>query len=127
MASILVPLSFRWNGPRNGLSSVDLQSNDRSHAMQSHCATPLQYDPKGNLGRVIQNQFVCMFPKIWYLKKIFGKMKRENLVSNESIRVKLSPEKDYEADVSRVSRPSSSLACQLDYEVDLSSVSPSSE
>lgn len=27
---------FRWNGPRNGLSRVDLQSNDRSHAMQSH-------------------------------------------------------------------------------------------
>lgn len=36
MAAIPVPLSFRWNGPRNGLSIVDLQSNDRSHAIQSH-------------------------------------------------------------------------------------------
>ena len=53
-----------------------------------------------------------MFPKMerfGILRNFIGNMKRENLVSNESIRVKLLPEKDYEADVSRVS-PSSSLA-----------------
>ena len=36
MVAIAAPLSFRWNGPRNGLCSIDLQSNDRSHTIQSH-------------------------------------------------------------------------------------------
>ena len=61
-----------------------------------------------------------MFPKMERFgisRNFTGKMKRENLVSNESIRVKLSPRKDHDADVSRVSP--FVVTCRLDYEVDL--------